>query len=274
MIYKDHELYMHHKIEAHPDQKQFFLHTHMQNEVFCLIQGTGYYTVEGNDYPLSPGCIMIMREGEPHTPHISAEGPYERIALHFTTGFIAPAQRPFLLAPFMDRPLGQRNYLAPSPHLEKIQHMMLHMTEEQMSNEERSLRIRLYIPTLLYEIASAVQNGGGYSAPVTEGKHLVSRIIDYINEAPQNIENMDMLAEHFKYSYSYINQTFRQSMGISIWDYVILKRLTMARDAIRSGVPAVTAAQEAGFTDYSSFYRQFKKRFGTTPANEKKTSST
>ena len=274
MIYKDHELYMHHQVTEHPNESQFFLHTHAQHEVSCLIRGTGYYTVEGNDYPLTPGCIMIMREGEPHTPHISAEGPYERIALHFTTGFIAPEHRPFLLAPFLDRPLGQRNYIAPSPHIEKIQGMLLHMTQEPLTDKERSIRIRLYIPALLYEIATAVQNGGGYSAPVTEEKHLVSRIIDYINEAPQNIENMDMIDEHFKSSYSYINQTFRKSMGISIWDYVILKRLTMAREAIRNGVSAVTAAETAGFTDYSSFYRQFKKRFGTTPSIEKKRSAT
>lgn len=273
MIYTDEELYMHHKTTIHPEESQFFLHTHTQNEIFCLLRGTGYYTVEGYDYPLSPGCIMIMREGETHTPHISPDGPYERIALHFTTGFVAPAYREFLLSSFFDRPLGHRNYIAPSPRLERIQNMLLHMVHEPLPEQERRIRIRLYIPTLLYEIANAIQDGGGYSAPTVEGKSLVSRIIDYINEAPQCIENMDMLAEHFGYSYSYINQTFRHSMGISIWDYVILKRLNMARSLIRGGTPAVTAAEEAGFADYSSFYRQFKKRFGTTPSDEKKAGS-
>ncbi len=273
MIYIDDELFMHHRVTECPDESQFTLHTHTQHEVFCLIRGAGYYTVEGNDYPLTPGCMMIMREGELHTPHIGSDGPYERIALHFTSEFIAPAYRPFLLAPFLDRPLGQQNYIPPSPHLEAMQRMLLHMARDPLSDEERALRIRLYLPTLLYEIASTVRNGGGFSAPAAEGKRLVNRMIDYINENQQQLQNMEEIAAHFRYSYSYINQTFRQSMGISIWDYVILKRLTRARDAIRSGVPAVTAAAEAGFADYSSFYRQFKKRFGTTPAEEKKQAS-
>ena len=270
MLYIDEELFMHHKTTIHPEESQFSMHTHTQNEIFCLLRGTGYYTVEGNDYPLTPGCIMIMREGEAHTPHISPDGPYERIALHFTTGFVMPVYRDSLLLPFFDRPLGRRNYIAPSPRLEKIQDMLLHMVHEPISEQERRIRIRLYIPVLLYEISNAIQDAGGNGVPKVESKSLVRHIIDYINEAPQCIENMDMLAEHFGYSYSYINQTFRHSMGISIWDYVILKRLNMARNAIRGGTPAVTAAAEAGFVDYSSFYRQFKKRFGTTPCDEKK----
>ena len=160
MIYTDEELYMHHKTTIHPEESQFFLHTHTQNEIFCLLRGTGYYTVEGYDYPLSPGCIMIMREGETHTPHISPDGPYERIALHFTTGFVAPVYREFLLSSFFDRPLGHRNYIAPSPRLEKIQNMLLHMVHEPLPEQERRIRIRLYIPTLLYEIANAIQDGG------------------------------------------------------------------------------------------------------------------
>ena len=87
---------------------------------------------------------------------------------------------------------------------------------------------------------------------------------------PAAVTGVDVLEEKFGYSRSYLNRTFRQSTGVSIWEYVILKRLTCARAAIRAGTPAAIAARDVGYSDYSSFYRQYRKRFGCTPEEEKR----
>ena len=95
-------------------------------------------------------------------------------------------------------------------------------------------------------------------------------IIEFINRDPAAVTGVDVLEEKFGYSRSYLNRTFRQSTGVSIWEYVILKRLTCARAAIRAGTPAAIAARDVGYSDYSSFYRQYRKRFGCTPEEEKR----
>ena len=40
---------------------------------------------------------------------------------------------------------------------------------------------------------------------------------------------------------------------------------TEAARLLREGMPAVQAAEECGFEDYSTFVRAFKKTFGKTP---------
>ena len=40
-------------------------------------------------------------------------------------------------------------------------------------------------------------------------------------------------------------------------------------EKISSGTPAVIAASECGFNEYSNFYRQYKKIFGISPSNTK-----
>jgi AraC-like DNA-binding protein len=40
----------------------------------------------------------------------------------------------------------------------------------------------------------------------------------------------------------------------------------MARELIREGVGTTEAAERCGFGDYSSFYRQYKKRMGVSPS--------
>ncbi|MCI8359840.1 MAG: AraC family transcriptional regulator [Clostridiales bacterium] len=66
-------------------------------------------------------------------------------------------------------------------------------------------------------------------------------------------------------SRSQLNRLFRQATGSSVWDYILLKRLVAARNAIRKGSAASEAAIACDWKDYSSFYRSYKTRFGVSP---------
>ena len=58
---------------------------------------------------------------------------------------------------------------------------------------------------------------------------------------------------------------FRQQVGVAPHRYICRLRLERAQALIREGVPAATAASEAGFYDQSHLTRHFKSVFGMTP---------
>ncbi|NPC57674.1 helix-turn-helix domain-containing protein [Caenimonas soli] len=58
---------------------------------------------------------------------------------------------------------------------------------------------------------------------------------------------------------------FRQQVGVAPHRYICRLRLERAQALIREGVPAATAASEAGFYDQSHLSRHFKSVFGMTP---------
>ena len=269
MQYTDADLELHYSLTEFPDEERFTLHAHNRYEIYCFLSGQGYYTVEGHDYPLTPGCILVMRDGETHKLHISADRPYERIALHFSPTLIPPVKRDTLLYAFRVHPLGQSNMLPPSEATTRVKNMLLRITDRTVPPEEVRTCTLSYLPAILYELSVAArQNPNAHLN--TDAKPLVGQIIDYINEDPSAVEGMEALEEKFGFSRSYLNRTFRSSTGVSIWDYVILKRLTHARNEILAGTPASIAAEQAGYTDYSSFYRQYRKRFGVTPEEDKR----
>ena len=269
MQYNDADLEIHYSITDVPDEEQFNLHAHNRYEIYCFLSGQGYYTVEGHDYPLSPGCILVMRDGETHKLHISSDLPYERVALHFSPNLIPPTKRDMLLYAFRAHPLGQGNMLPPSDATARVKDMLLHITDPSLRLEGIRLRTLSYLPAILYELSREAMEHPNASLNA-DAKPLVGQIIDYINEDPSAVGGMEALEEKFGFSRSYLNRTFRSSTGVSIWDYVILKRLTLARHEILAGTPAATVAEQAGYTDYSSFYRQYKKRFGVTPEEDKR----
>jgi transcriptional regulator GlxA family with amidase domain len=58
---------------------------------------------------------------------------------------------------------------------------------------------------------------------------------------------------------------FRLQVGVSPHRYICRLRVERAQALIRDGVPAATAASEAGFYDQSHLSRHFKSICGMTP---------
>ena len=95
---------------------------------------------------------------------------------------------------------------------------------------------------------------------------LIRQITNYIN---RNIHKKLPLAEIATFcnvSVSTLCHLFKQEMNIPIHRFIVKKRLVNAHQKILTGYPVTQAAVECGFSDYSGFYKQYKKMFGVSPS--------
>ena len=76
---------------------------------------------------------------------------------------------------------------------------------------------------------------------------------------------MDALAKRFFLSRYYLMHRFKDVTGYTVHQYVSQKRLLRAGEMIRQGVPVMKAAEQAGFTEYSTFLRAFRNTFHMSP---------
>lgn len=94
---------------------------------------------------------------------------------------------------------------------------------------------------------------------------LIDQILAYIETNLSEKISVSQVAKLFYVSESTVSQTFRKKMGISFYRCLTQRRLVLARALIADGLPMDNVAQQAGFSDYSAFYRAFKREFGISP---------
>ena len=66
-----------------------------------------------------------------------------------------------------------------------------------------------------------------------------------------------------------IAHLFKEKYGLPIHQYIIKKRLSLCKDALLNNEEITEICLLCGFSDYSSFYRAFKKEYGLSPKQYK-----
>lgn len=94
----------------------------------------------------------------------------------------------------------------------------------------------------------------------------VRAAVDYVRENPNKPLSVNELAERVYMSPSAFAHRFRESIGISPYQFVKNVRLESARTLLLQDRMSVReAASRAGYTSPSHFINEFKRRFGVTP---------
>lgn len=87
----------------------------------------------------------------------------------------------------------------------------------------------------------------------------------YINLHLKEEISLDKLAEDLFFSKYHIIHEFKKKTGISLYKYIIKRKLEYSKTLIESGMPIREVYHHCGFGDYSNYFRSFKKEYACTP---------
>lgn len=246
-----------------PDLQKFNMHTHDYYEIYCFLEGNADYFVEGTVYSLKPGDILLLKKAEAHSLLIKTLVPYDRITIHFSVEAILQEYRE-LLCQFLDsRPLGKNNRYAVA--LFKNNNWRYYM-DRIYSTKDHTQR-RVYLTALLYELW---QNFPKVCSRETAETDPCAKVISYINENLTHNLNLEMLCSEFFMSKAQLNRRFKKATGSTVWEYIMTKRLLLAKDYLFKGESPTTVCTKSGFNDYCSFYRAYKAKFGVSPKADRR----
>ena len=246
-------------------------HEHAFYEIYIFISGNVNYIIEGRTYDLRPGDVLLTNNSDIHRPEIlPSQYPYERIVIWlnnaFFNGLLDIGED--LTACFKDA--ANRDYRLFRPNasqLLKIQDTCRVIEQERSVNRLGSrvmafssiMEILVLISRAYYEISDSAQHG------VTENQQ-INQIVAYINNHYHEDLSLESLSSKFYLSKYYLSHKFKQFTGLSLYQFILKKRLTIARNMLMRGKTVTETYTECGFNDYSNFLKAFKQEFGEKPS--------
>lgn len=271
LFYTDQDIAFRYNLDVHPVPESFTMHTHQMCEVYLFLNGRASFRIEGSEYRLERGDLLIMRPAEAHCIQVQPDHPYERLSMHFEPGLfdrIDPEQK--LLQVFMDREAGRFNRFAAAEFQDQNYRVML--TRLMEPERQQRLDIIAVLLELLNQLYRLYQQRGE-SEPAAESSPLF-QVIRHINEHLSEPLSLDSLCEQFYLSKPQLCRSFKRTTGASVGEYINAKRLLQAQSMLRAGSPPTQVCTACGFNDYSAFYRAYRKHFGVSPRNTQQAGGT
>ena len=257
--YNSINLEIEHQRFENPFSKEHLLHAHAYYEVCLFLEGEGSYCVEGSEYPLQPGDVVVLRPEEAHYVKVSSDTPFERILLSFGKHFMeALDPEKELYPPFWNREPGRQNLYrsADFSDLQLGEHFF------NMETDTARQHVVTHLLALLGDLNLAFRRMPSYEQ---SRETLEAAVIRLINDNYHQELSLQELSDRFFISRAQLCRRFQKATGTSIGRYITIKRLNAARKLLLQGRKASDACAMCGFKDYTTFYRAYVRHFGCSP---------
>ncbi|MBM7565503.1 AraC family transcriptional regulator [Paenibacillus sacheonensis] len=251
-------------------QPPFSIHFHLHQgcEIYFLIRGDVNYFVDKAVYPLQHGDLVITNEHEIHKPALTTDAVYERVTIEFDPALIALFQTADmnLLQCFYDRPIGEHNIIKLSEHDQTaLSALFAKYADLQKQPFPEAPLLKL---GCLLEILVLVQRCFHKNKEKESRLDLppqLSPILAYLDQHLAEDLSLERLEGLFFISRFHLSRLFKKHTGSTIHEYILYKRIALAKTLLREGRSVTEASMDAGFNDYSGFLRVFKKKVGLLP---------
>ncbi len=243
------------------------LHYHDHYEAFFAVSGDILYNVEGYTYRMEPGHLLLIPPYRLHQPCIHSGHCSERIALRFSQELpekLNGKDHNIQWSGTENIPVQQ--YCLEEPQRQEMKTLLQKLLCEDKGNAYGKETVIHALLTCFFVLLARAKLQQGKAKPEkTEMTATVREMAEYIEKNYKNPVTSRQLEKQFLKNYSQLSKEFKEEVGGSPYQYLLLKRLLNAEKLLKEGIPPRTAAEESGFSDYSNFFRQFRTMYGCAP---------
>lgn len=252
------------------------VHDHDFYEVYFLLNGDVSYWVEGQTYRLEPGDFLLINPTTLHRPVFDENTKvYERIVLWINKEYLESFKEDGeSLSKCFERISDDKTNLiraSTSAALAELTSYLAKLVREFYGNEfVNKLYANAVFIQFMAELNRMVLNSSGGRNEGANSPKLISGVLEYINQNYDKDLTLEKLSSLFFVSKYYLSHEFKKSVGTGVYRYIMLKRLSAAKQLLYEGVLANEVCFRCGFRDYTNFYRAFRAEYGISPGKIKK----
>lgn len=244
-------------------------HCHEHLEISVITKGYGTYYIDGKEYPLKAGDLVILNPGTYHKSLVTCP---DYCTTEYYIGFTDIHIRDL---PPNTLPLPNGNVVVSMKDgmRQEIFRLCSFMGKEfHTCRPGRYFMLKSYliqlILLLLRDQQETKEESDGCIFESPNRKYVVKQMIRYFNEHYHEKISLDQIAKNMYLSTFYISKIFKAETGDTPINYLIELRMEKARELMEASpdLSIQTIASMVGYEDAYHFSKLFKKHFGTAPS--------
>ena len=239
-------------------------HLHSGYEIYYNIYGAEGFFFDKKFYPCDGNDLFVIPKAQVHKAIVRPDTEYERCIVSIDSKIIASINSMPHLSSSLDwldcvgDSLPGKVNLSPAQHDE----LMGYVTEYNNARDELK-RFAVLVNILSFT--------GGFFKSAKPAKTIIPESIPWkamlvIEENFRDIKIADIAKQLFV-SDSYISKVFKEECGVTLSNYLIIRKIAEAKKYLYMGVSVKEVCFLSGFNNYSNFIRTFKKFEGYSPGN-------
>ena len=257
----DHDIIYDHKTVTMPNKHAFPTHTHDMCELLYFVSGEASYYIEGNVYTLRAGDIVFIRSARHHMLVVNGGADYERYDVMFARTLIPDS--------LYEKTRECSEVISASGLIKELFSAAdEYYSSARFSKEEYRALLRSLILTVCCEFVRLARKKEEVRGGELSGGSTFHLALMHINKNLSEIKSVESVCKSLYITKRYLHYLFKRNLGITPKKYITEKRLIWARKEILGGRAPTEAYRIAGFTDYTSFYRNYKAHYGHAPSEE------
>ena len=225
--------------------------------IFLVINGSGMIQIHGEERPLVMGdCVFI--DCRQHYEHQSSESdPWELMWVH-CNGRNMKSFHEFFKGKNDDREyITVENVEGLKGHFEEL--LMIQKNQEVLSEFQSSILIEQIVEILIEEAVRQEKD---------KLYVVYNQIREYINENCQKHALVEEMAKVFHMDADEMDQGFQRIFGIDIYDYILNRRFTKAKELLRFSIKPVSEVVEISGIRNDDLLRKLFKEHEKMTAEE------
>ena len=234
-------------------------HWHRSIEIFAVFEGTLAFFINEEEYPLGSGEFILLNSNEIHS--ISSPEANRTIVLQIQMNVLRNVETGGGLILFTHSPKRQDS---------KIMELIGSMYQElQERGSEYEWKVQSDFFMLVYLLLTKYRKREILPEEIRHYRKLnrLSTITGYIRENYTKELSLEMVADRFGYSPSYLSRMFRKYAQTNYKTYLQNVRIEYGfRELANTDHTIGEIALNNGFPNQKAFTREFKKKYGILPS--------
>lgn len=247
------------------------LHAHDYYEIYIHLEGGRYYCIDDQIYELKRNQILIIPPLHMHGLVCDRDlVDYERCYLYLSPEMVRKCDLAKIgLSNILELTVQNKSaiYVLSDEHAKKCKKTMELI--EKAANDAGSCHDNCFeIYSGIFQILQIVFNSTKSSQSIVPQKTIddqIVKILHYINDNFTGEISLESISKTFHISESSLSHRFREYVNKGVYEYILYKRIIMAKELMYGPESLTEIAYKCGFSDYSNFLRVFTKQTGVSP---------